>query len=831
MAKTKKENLVINQVIIKAPQRRVYDVGDWRSAMRSADIGRAKYLYDLFDEILIDGVLADAIDKRIDAVLNAGVTFVNSNNEEVSEITDLINSSAGEVMLRSILSQRFFGRSGFEISLENGFQCETIKPKYIDLQHRAILLDDLGDKSVSYEDNNQILILGNPLEYGLLLKAAPFAIYKRGGFGDYAQWIELFGMPQRIGKYNTYDPESRALLEQAFKNAGSAPYLIVPKESEIETKEGSTGSGESYNEFREACNEEMLITILGQTLTTVQGERGARSLGEVHMEVEQSKHDSDIRFVERVLNERVIPMLEARGLNLKGGRFMFPKEAEPLSVADIVNLSEIIQIPASFVHEKYGIPMPKDGEQIARKQTQEVIEVTKNDEPPQEPTARKKIQEVRNDDERGFLRRMWDFFVGAPQVGATLSGDAPTLKDAKTLDERLIARTPNSKGFDAELFEYLSNGLITAFREGWDSPDAKIKMADKASMTLQYSIQDDALKTAMEMNLYRFSAAKTLAEVQALNQLFRESSSYSDFEKKASAICQKFNKTWQRTEYDTAFTAAQSASRYQLHLRQRDTFTHWKYRAIHDKLTRPAHMMLDGVILPATDPLWNEIYPPNGWNCRCRVVQLLPGEGKGKLAEMKAKVDAFKATDEWRKAKANGWGINRAKEGKVFEQNQEYVDLLSSPNRKKINTLTYADFMLESIEECINRATVDLPVYNGSAQDWRDKHTHLLDYLGRIILIPDNAFTQHTNKEYEKKGRIDLLDAVAETIRTPDEVWINDYEKTGKTNVNFIKYYKGKMINVVCRLNNLQYSISTWYDVFINEKTRHKYRRGLLIKK
>jgi len=52
--------------------------------------------------------------------------------------------------------------------------------------------------------------LGHERNYGLLLKATPFAIYKRGGFGDWSQWIELFGMPQRIGKYNTYDPESRS---------------------------------------------------------------------------------------------------------------------------------------------------------------------------------------------------------------------------------------------------------------------------------------------------------------------------------------------------------------------------------------------------------------------------------------------------------------------------------------------------------------------------------------------------------------------------------------------------------------------------------------------
>lgn len=825
--KKKEEQLVINQVVVQAPQRRVYDVGDWRSAMRSADIGRVKPLYDLFDEILIDGVLADAIDKRTEAVLSAGVTFVDAQGEEIGEITDIINSSAGETMLRSILAQRFYGRSGFEISFADGFTCQPFKPKYIDLQHKAILLNDVGDKSVSYADNSQILILGQPLDYGLLLKAAPFAVYKRGGFGDYAQWIELFGMPQRIGKYNTYDPASRALLEEAFKNAGSAPYLIIPKESDIETREGSSGSGTSYDEFRKACNEEMLITILGQTLTTVQGERGARSLGEVHMEVEQNKHKGDVRFVERVLNERVIPMLEARGFNLQGGRFMFPREAEPLTVADIVNLSEIIQIPAAFVHDKYGIPMPKDGEQIARKQTQEVIEVQKTVDPPKKEGA-KTVEKIRNNDERSFLQRMWDFFVGAPQVGAMMSGTAPTLADAKTLDERLIARTPNERGFDTELFEYFSNDLIKAFREGWDS---ETELADKASIALQYSIEDDALKTAMEINLYRFSAAKTLAEVQALNQLFRESSSYADFEKKASAICPKFNKTWQRTEYDTAYLSAQSASRYQQLIRKDKVYPYWQYRAIHDKHTRPEHMMLDGVVLPAGDKLWDDIYPPNGWNCRCRVKPLLKNEFNGSFDEMRERVYKFKQSDEWTRSLDGGWGINRAKEGLVFGQNQFYLNMLSKGNQRILNNLNHADYGLPTIEECIQKATREMPIYEGTPEDWFEKNQILTDYAGRKIIISRQSFTKHTTGEkYLGQNRPDMLNAISEILKKPDEVWIKDHSQNSH-DVNFIKYYKGKAMNVICIIEDLTYSISTWFEIMVNNNTRHRYRRGLLIKK
>lgn len=841
--KKKEEQLVINQVVVQAPQRRVYDVGDWRSAMRSADIGRAKSLYDLFDEILIDGVLADAIDKRTEAVLSAGVTFVNAQGEEVEEITDIINSSAGETMLRSILAQRFYGRSGFEISFADGFTCQSFKPKYIDLQHQTILLNDVGDKSVSYADNSQVLILGRPLDYGLLLKAAPFAIYKRGGFGDYAQWIELFGMPQRIGKYNTYDPASRALLEEAFKNAGSAPYLIIPKESDIETREGSSGSGTSYDEFRKACNEEMLITILGQTLTTVQGERGARSLGEVHMEVEQNKHTGDVRFVERVLNERVIPMLEARGFNLQGGRFMFPKEAEPLSVADIVNLSEIIQIPAAFVHDKYGIPMPKDGEQIARKQTQEVIEV-KEEQDPDESKAKKKV--IRNTDERSFLRRVWDFFVGAPQGGAAMSGTALTMADAKTLDERLIARTPNKTGFDTELFEYFSNDLIRAFRKGWDSDE--IELADRTSIALQYSIEDDALKTAMEMNLYHFSAAKTLAEIQELNQIFRESSNYKDFERKATEVCEAFNKRWQKTEYDTAFNSALSTSRYRQMLKLTKGAPYWEYVTARDERVRETHRGLDGVILRFDDERWQKIYPPNGWRCRCVVSSLTRNQAKGvDIKEMQERVDAYFETADWQKADAQGWGVNRALIGEVFTANQFYIRKFKDKAAKYLRGLYYNDYGLESFGKRLAQAEQILKEYEGDPAEWFEIHKTLKDYLGRQVVMPEKVFKRHIKGHYanEIERRPQLLGCIEEVLSSPDEVWLNDYTKEDDfRNLCFIKFYKEKVINVVCEItDNLEYNIATWFEIRQNPKkkqhnyterrldTRWRYRRGLLIKK
>lgn len=46
------------------------------------------------------------------------------------------------------------------------------------------------------------------------------------------------------------------------------------------------------------------------------------------------------------------------------------------------------------------------------------------------------------------------------------------------------------------------------------------------------------------------------------------------------------------------------------------------YDAINDGRTRPLHLSWDSRVLRWDDPWWESHFPPNGWNCRCSVIQL-----------------------------------------------------------------------------------------------------------------------------------------------------------------------------------------------------------------
>lgn len=55
---------------------------------------------------------------------------------------------------------------------------------------------------------------------------------------------------------------------------------------------------------------------------------------------------------------------------------------------------------------------------------------------------------------------------------------------------------------------------------------------------------------------------------------------------------------------------------------QRDAAPYLLYDAVDDDRTRPEHARLDGLVLEVGSRFWDTHAPPNGWNCRCGLLQL-----------------------------------------------------------------------------------------------------------------------------------------------------------------------------------------------------------------
>lgn len=76
------------------------------------------------------------------------------------------------------------------------------------------------------------------------------------------------------------------------------------------------------------------------------------------------------------------------------------------------------------------------------------------------------------------------------------------------------------------------------------------------------------------------------------------------------------------TIFRTNMQTAYAAGAWQEIQAQKEIAPFLMYDAIDDFRTRPAHKAWDQTVLPVDSTWWSSHYPPNGYNCRCSVIQL-----------------------------------------------------------------------------------------------------------------------------------------------------------------------------------------------------------------
>lgn len=142
---------------------------------------------------------------------------------------------------------------------------------------------------------------------------------------------------------------------------------------------------------------------------------------------------------------------------------------------------------------------------------------------------------------------------------------------------------------------------------------------------LQRVEMSDIMRQRLQRSNYIFSGIKTFHELnEAFPSLLDENGNRKPFERFLNDV-QKINDTYNanylRAEYNFVQSSAQMAAKWEQFAEDGDRYN-LQYRTAGDSKVRPAHAALNGVTLPPSDPFWQTYYPPNGWNCRCNVVQV-----------------------------------------------------------------------------------------------------------------------------------------------------------------------------------------------------------------
>ena len=124
---------------------------------------------------------------------------------------------------------------------------------------------------------------------------------------------------------------------------------------------------------------------------------------------------------------------------------------------------------------------------------------------------------------------------------------------------------------------------------------------------------------------YVFSGIKVFHE---LNEAFpsmlddnNELRPFEDFLNDVQKVNNTYNGSYLKTEYNFARQSSLAAARWKQFEKDGNRYN-LQYRTAYDDRVRTSHRKLEGITLPPSSKFWNDYFPPNGWNCRCTVVQV-----------------------------------------------------------------------------------------------------------------------------------------------------------------------------------------------------------------
>lgn len=227
-------------------------------------------------------------------------------------------------------------------------------------------------------------------------------LFKNYAIRDFAEFLEIYGIPVRLGKYsiNATDREKDTLLK-AVVEMGHNAAGIIPESMAIEFLSSANGSPEAFETMIGWAEKSISKAILGGTLTTqADGKTSTNALGTIHEDARFEIAISDAKQIATTLTKQLIhPLCELNGFDSKS--FSFEFDTSITNIDEIQKLSQIgLRIPAKYVREKLNIPEPIEDEEVLG----ENIQINPNPKPIPDETSDKHVdkptQDVVSDNEQ-----------------------------------------------------------------------------------------------------------------------------------------------------------------------------------------------------------------------------------------------------------------------------------------------------------------------------------------------------------------------------------------------------------------------------------------------
>lgn len=204
------------------------------------------------------------------------------------------------------------------------------------------------------------------------------AVFKRMGVREFVAFIAWAARGLRKGTYNVESTagesdgasrDNEAKLIEAAVNWSAQSAAIIPSTCSLEV-ETVAGEGKPQQQFIEWCNGEVSKAVLGSTLGTDAGQRGARSLGEVHERGEETLAIADARALSETLRAMLLrPMVEwsfGRDAPVPEIAFDVAGTKDTAAAADLIEKAARngIEVSQEDARNLLGLPDPRPGAKL-----------------------------------------------------------------------------------------------------------------------------------------------------------------------------------------------------------------------------------------------------------------------------------------------------------------------------------------------------------------------------------------------------------------------------------------------------------------------------------
>lgn len=221
---------------------------------------------------------------------------------------------------------------------------------------------------------------GLTIRSGLARAVAWGWMFKNYAIKDWVTFLESYGMPMRVGRYDNGETEAnRRVLLDALRNLGTDQAAMFPKTMEVEFINSSAGAAPNdlWRAKAEFVDLQVSKAVLGQTNTT-EAQSGGLGSGQanVHNEVRADIERADAKLLAATLNEQLVKPIVM--LN-RGQRARYPKlkigRPEPVDVKALTDAVRVlvpmgVDVDVETVRERAGLPAPKPGAALLHAATQ-----------------------------------------------------------------------------------------------------------------------------------------------------------------------------------------------------------------------------------------------------------------------------------------------------------------------------------------------------------------------------------------------------------------------------------------------------------------------------